>query len=71
MLHNRTEVRRRYLKDHYYFVCECSKCLDVTGDQLKSSLKCSKCQDGCGRNQVKYIPYITNFIISAQNMDLT
>ena len=32
--------------ESYYFLCECSRCLDVKSDQLKSSLLCSEC-NGC------------------------
>ena len=39
-LFERTEERRQRLMKNYYFLCECPKCLDVIGDQVKSSIKC-------------------------------
>ena len=39
-LFERTEERRQRLMKNYYFLCECPKCLDVIGDQTKSSIKC-------------------------------
>ena len=45
-LHKCTQDRRTKLEKNYYFLCDCSVCLDEDIDKLKSSLICSQCK-GC------------------------
>ena len=46
-LYENTSRRRQKLLKEYYFLCQCSRCLDFESDQLKSSVLCSKCLTGC------------------------
>ena len=46
-LYENTSRRRQKLLKEYYFLCQCSRCLDFESDQLKSSVLCSDCLTGC------------------------
>ena len=44
---NSTAKRQAWLMKHFNLFCQCSKCLDVERDQIRYSLKCTSCQNGC------------------------
>ena len=46
MLNQSTKNRRDELRANFFFHCECSLCLDTHRNNLKSSLRCKKCE-GC------------------------
>ena len=46
MLNQCTKNRRDELMANFFFHCECSLCLDTHKNNLKSSLRCKKCE-GC------------------------
>jgi len=45
-LRHTTEVRRQSLLQTHYFLCECSNCMDVEKNELKTSMVCKNCE-GC------------------------
>ena len=46
-LYESTNQRREQLLKLYYFLCQCSTCLDFASNSMKSSMKCLNCQYGC------------------------
>ena len=48
-LNQPTVTRRQRLLRSHHFHCECTTCLDIESDQLKSSILCPNCKadDGC------------------------
>ena len=48
-----TKKRQEKLLQDHYFLCECTRCLDTKSDNLKNSMKCTKCNSGCVLKLVK------------------
>ncbi|XP_055353887.1 histone-lysine N-methyltransferase SMYD3-like [Paramacrobiotus metropolitanus] len=41
-LHQPARLRRKFLKEHYFFDCECERCNDVLHDAMLQSIMCQK-----------------------------
>ena len=48
-----TKKRQEKLLQDHYFLCECPRCLDTKSDNLKNSMKCTNCNNGCVLKLVK------------------